>query len=154
MRDILKIKLKYNYEQFDGIFYYWLYLTFEKDDTPSFFDFEFPDGREIKAMVEATYLCTADFEKKGIATLRGTKAAQILADAYRAPDLDLTASNDWHGKLLNHASQYYKDNLFSNNIQESSLCKDSKKVKTLKADGIVKLLLLRKVSDDVINLYN
>lgn len=153
MSNILTIKLNHNYKQFDGIFYYWLYLSFNKEYTPLFFCFDLPDGRQIKTMTEAIYLSTSDFEEKGINTLKGTKATQLLADAYSAPDLDLKTSTGWHEKLLSHAAQYYEQNLFSDNIPDNPLSKEKKTVKTLMSDGIIKLLLLRKVSDDVLNLY-
>lgn len=145
MDNIMEIKLKHNYYQFEGVFFLWLYLSFDENYAPQNINFLLPDGRKVLAVTESIYLNTNKLEARGVDSIKNTHAGELLQTAYSAPNFKITGSG-WNDKLMEHVSQYYSNKQFVDaplNPFSAEYYKD----KTLKKDGIVKILLLRKLED-------
>jgi hypothetical protein len=153
MRRIYSINLNHNYCQFSGNFYLWFYLSFEEQFAPLLFEFNLPDGRNIKACTEAIFFNSINSEKRGVESIKNTRAGQLLRDIFKAPELEIKSNSGWHNKLFNHAAQYYHNDLFSDNISPNPLTEEIYSQKTLIDNGIVKLLMLRKLSDSEFKNY-
>jgi len=143
----IEIKLRHNYTQFQGVFFYWLYLSLDPDFAPEHFCFILPNGKTINAVTEAIYSNYAKMGKRGVDALKGTRSAQLLATAYSSPDFELKIASGWHDKLIEHAASYYdegKSYIDANIENPLTLSSESSGSHSLKTAGYVKLLLLRK----------
>ncbi|OGV56919.1 MAG: hypothetical protein A2X49_02120 [Lentisphaerae bacterium GWF2_52_8] len=152
----LEIELNHNYKQFDGLFYYWLYISLDEDYYPKFIKFFLPDGRVIFTATEAIYFTAAKCEKKGVDSIKGTRCAELLSTAYLAADVFIDVSKGkWHEKIIEHACQYYEtDTLFIKSIGSPlATSSEAKYEYSLINIGIIKLLLLRKTEESAMNIY-
>ncbi len=151
--DIPTIKLEYNYYQFDGIFFFWLYLSFDDNYVPQYIRFLLPDERKIISVTEVIYLNAAKLEVRGVESIKNTRAAELLRTAYSAPNFKIS-NTGWHDKLISHVCQYYDHGQLFAKVPESPFDSSYSKDKTLKNDGIIKLLLLRKIEEyEISSIY-
>jgi|GEM_PF-5172306 hypothetical protein len=143
-----QIKLKHDYEQFNGKFFIWLYVSLGEVYVPQIFEFTRPDGSKILASTEVIYRDTAKLEEHGIEALRGTRTVQLLAGAYQAPDLKMP-SQYRQDFLLKHAIGYYTDcKIRFIKASENPFEKRDIRAVTIEGDGIIKILLLSKIDNE------
>ena len=141
-----EVKLLHEYNQFSGVFFFWLYLSFDRDVAPRYWKFILPSGRTVFAETDSEYFNSARLDLYGLDSLKGTRAGQLLSMAYRAPDflIDPKDKSNWGETFIRHAAQYYacEENYLGQVFSSPLNGRTLRLSNNFKDNGICRLLML------------